>query len=75
MDIKALSSTDTTVDSTSNMKTESDFLSQAGQARVALEQLSSVLGWDNPSEPMIKAAMDQIMKSTVCFSFLFIAES
>jgi hypothetical protein len=66
MDPKSLSATDTTVDSTSQMKTEADFLSQAGQVRVALEQLSTVLGWNNPSEPMIAAAMEQIMKSIVC---------
>ena len=71
MDSKAPSAPDTTVDSPSQMKSEADFLSQAGQVRVALEQLSSILGWTNPTEPMIAAALEQIMKSIVSFSFLF----
>ena len=71
MDSKAPSASDATVDPPSQMKSEADFLSQAGQVRVALEQLSTVLGWTNPTEPMIAAALEQIVKSIVSFSFLF----
>jgi hypothetical protein len=74
MDPKVPSMLDTTVDSPSQMKTDVDFLAQAGQVRTALEQLSSVLGWNNPSEPMIVAALEQIMKSIVSLSFFFSQE-
>jgi hypothetical protein len=71
MDPKAPSTVDTTADSANQMKTEVDFLSQAGQVRVALEQLSTILGMNNPSELLISAALDQIMKTIVCSSFSF----
>ena len=71
MDNKSPSTADTTTDASSDMKTEADFLAQAGQARVALEQLSTVLGMKAPAELLISAAMDQIMKSIVCSPFLF----
>jgi hypothetical protein len=64
MDDKAPSA-DTMVDVAIQIKSESDFLSQAGQARAALEQLSSVLGMKNPSDNLIIAALDQIMKTIV----------
>ena len=71
MDPKAPSTVDTTADPANQMKTEADFLSQAGQVRVALEQLSTVLGMTSPSELLLTAALDQIMKTIVCLHFLF----
>jgi hypothetical protein len=76
MDNKSPATADTTADASSDMKTEADFLAQAGQARVALEQLSTVLGMKTPSELLLLAAMDQIMKSIVCSPFFIpISES
>lgn len=71
MDNKAPSSVEMATDTASQAKTEIDFVAQASQARMALEQLSAVLGMKNPSESLIIAAMDQIMKTIVCLNFIF----
>jgi len=66
MDPKSSSSTATATDSSlDKMKTESDFRTQADKARAALQQFATILKMEEPSELLVKAAMESILKATV----------
>jgi hypothetical protein len=49
-----------------SIRTEADLIAQATIARTALAEFTAVQGF-NPE--MVRAAMEQLVKATVCFSF------
>jgi len=53
-----------------SVNTEAEFFAQAEEARTALAQFASVLLFKNPSPQLVKAGMEEIMRTIVrCFYF------